>query len=432
MMEITVGYIGIMVLIILLFSGIHIGVIMGLVGFLGMGIVSGWKAAFGMLSTVPYITFANYNFSVAPLFILMGQLCFVSGISSDLYRTAHKFLGNLRGGLAVATVGACGAFAAVSGSSMATAATMATVALPEMRKYKYDPELATGTMAAGGTLGALIPPSIPLVIYGILTETSIGKLFLASFLPGLLMALLFMGVIFFKCRLNPSAGPSGPKTTWREKIGSLKNTWIVLALFLLVIGGIYFGVFSPTEAGGVGACGAFFFALVRRRLSWKDFKFALVTSAKTTGMIFFILVGAMMFGYFLAVTRLPVFMADFIGNLTVNRYIILTFITILYIFLGCVMDSLAMILLTIPVIFPVATSLGFDAIWFGVMVVLLVEVGMITPPIGMNVFVIRGMAKDVSTLSIFRGIVHFVVVQLLLFVILTIWPEIVLIIPRIS
>ncbi|MDP2916779.1 MAG: TRAP transporter large permease subunit, partial [Dehalococcoidia bacterium] len=251
MTPITVGYIGIVLLIILLFTGVHIGVVMGLLGFLGMALLSGWPAAFGVLKTVPYTTFADYGFSVIPLFILMGEFCFVAGISGDLYQTVHKFLGNLRGGLAMATVGGCAGFAAVCGSSMATAATMGTVALPEMKGYKYDSSLATGTLAAGGTLGILIPPSVPMVIYGMLTEQSIGKLFLAGFIPGIILALLFIIVIGVVCRVNPLAGPPGPKTGLWQKIVSLKDTWIVVALFVLVIGGLYAGVFSPTEAAGV-------------------------------------------------------------------------------------------------------------------------------------------------------------------------------------
>lgn len=431
MTPLTIGYIGIVVLIILLFSSVHIGVVMGLLGFLGMALLSGWPAALGVLKTVPYTTFADYGFSVIPLFILMGEFCFVAGISGDLYQTVHKFLGNLRGGLAMATIGACAGFAAVSGSSMATAATMATVSLPEMKRYKYDPALATGTLAAGGTIGILIPPSIPMVIYGILTEQSIGKLFLAGFIPGILQALLFIVAIGIVCKANPLVGPPGPKTSLWHKIVSLKDTWIVIALFALVIGGLYAGIFSPTEAAGVGACGAFFFAVGRRRLGWKEFRAALLDTAKTTAMIFFIVVGAMILGYFLAVTRLPFEMATFMGTLPVNRYVVWVLIVILYLFLGCIMDSLAMILLTVPILFPVMRALGFDPIWFGIMIVIMVEIGMITPPVGMNVFVIAGMATDVPTYSIFRGIIPFLIMDIVLVVILTVWPQIVLVLPSI-
>lgn len=431
MTPVTVGYIGIIVLIILLFTGVHIGVVMGVLGFLGMAYLSGWPAALGVLKTVPYTTFADYGFSVIPLFILMGEFCFVANISGDLYQTAHKFLGTLRGGLAMATVGACAAFAAVCGSSMATAATLGTVSLPEMKRYKYDASLATGTLAAGGTIGILIPPSVPMVIYGMLTEQSIGKLFLAGFIPGIIQALLFMIVIFFICRRDPLSGPPGPSTGLWEKIVSLKNTWIVLALFLLVIGGIYAGVFSPTEAAGVGACGAFFFAVARRRLHWKELKSALRESAKTTAMIFFIVVGAYVLSYFLAVTRLPFQMASFMGGLPVNRYVIWVFIVVLYLFLGCIMDALAMILLTVPILFPVMVQLGFDPIWFGIMIVIMIEMGMITPPVGMNVFVIKGMVADVPTFTIFQGIMPYLYAMLFEVVLLTVFPGIVMLIPNV-
>ena len=250
---VTVGYIGVGVLIVLLFAGVHIGIVMGLIGVLGMAYLSGWVAGLGILRTVPYSTFASYDFSVIPLFILMGEFCFHGDISGDLYQTAHKFFGRLRGGLAMATIGACAAFAAVCGSGIATAATMTTVALPEMRKYKYNIGLATGTLAAGGTIGILIPPSVIMIIYAMITQQSIGALFLAGFIPGILQAVMFVGIIGFLCWRNPDLGPSGPSSTWLEKLKSLKNTWIVIVLFLLVIGGIYFGWFSPTAGAGIGA-----------------------------------------------------------------------------------------------------------------------------------------------------------------------------------
>ncbi len=426
----TIGYISIIVLVILLFSGLHIGITMGLLGFLGMALLIGWPGAFGIMKLVPYSTVADYNLSVIPLFVLMGELCALAGISSDLYNTVYKLLGKLRGGLAITTIGACAAFASVSGSSMATAATMGTVALPEMKKYKYGSSLATGALAAGGTIGILIPPSVPMIIYGISAEQSIGKLFLAGFIPGIIQAVLFIVVIVIWCRINPAVGPSGLSTSIWEKIASLKNTWIVIALFLLVIGGIYFGVFSPTEAAGIGACGAFLFALGRRRLTLRKFGSALLETSKTSAMIFFIVIGAIMLGNFLAVTRLPFNLATFIGALPVNNYVILLFVIILYLFLGCIMDTLAMILLTVPILYPVMLQLGFDPIWFGIMVVVMAEIGMITPPVGMNVFVIKGMASEVPTYTIFRGIVPFLFADLVLVSLLVVWPQIALILPH--
>ncbi len=436
MEPITVGYIGIAALIVLLFSGLHIGVVMGLIGIIGMIYLNGWQGGMGVLMTTPYSTWASYDFSVIPLFVLMGEFCFHGEISGDLYTAAHRFFGSLRGGLAMATIGACAAFAAVSGSSMATAATMSTVALPEMRKRNYDLSLATGTLAAGGTIGILIPPSVIMVVYGMLTQQSIGKLFLAGFLPGILQAGMFIAVIGFLCWRNPSLGPAGESTSLWTKVKSLRNTWIVLLLFLLVIGGIYRGWFSPTEGAGIGAFGAFVFALARRKLTWKAFQNSLTETVRTTGMIFFIMVGAMILGYFFAVTRLPHELSSLIVGFHVSRYIVWGGVIVLYLILGCLMDSLAMILLTVPILFPLMclappAGLGFDPIWFGIMIVIVVEMGMITPPVGMNVFVIKGMASDVPTYSIFKGILPFLYMDLAEVAILTAAPIIVLWLPQV-
>jgi C4-dicarboxylate transporter DctM subunit len=416
MEPVTVGYIGVALLILLLFSGLHIGIVMGVLGFAGMVYLVGWDAGLGILKTVPYTTWAGFDFSVIPLFILMGEFCFHGDISNNLFSAAHKFLGSLRGGLAMATIGACAAFAAVSGSSVATAATMGTVVLPEMKKYNYDSALATGTLAAGGTIGILIPPSVIMVIYGMITEQSIGKLFLAGFIPGILQAIMFILMIAFLCWRNPKLGPAGPRFTWLEKIKSLRSTWIVILLFLLVIGGINLGWFSPTEGAGIGAMGAFVFAVSRKKLGWKQFKESVFSTVKTSSMIFFILLGATILGYFFAVTRLP------------NE------IVLVYLFLGCVMDSTAMILLTVPILFPLMCGvggLGFDPIWFGIMIVIVVEMGLITPPVGMNVFVIKGMAKDVPTYTIFRGIIPFLIMDVVEIAILTAFPVIVLWLPNV-
>lgn len=427
--SVTVGYIGIAILLILLFSGLHIGVVMGLLGFLGLVYLLGWDNALGVLKTEPYSDFASYDFSVIPLFILMGEFCFYGNISGDLYQTTHKIFGSLRGGLAMATIGACAAFAAVCGSGIATAATMTTVALPEMRKYKYDLGFATGTLAAGGTIGILIPPSVIMVIYGMLAQQSIGKLFLAGFIPGVIQATMFICVIGFMCWRNPKLGPAGLSSPLIEKIKSLKNTWIVIVLFLIVIGGIYFGWFSPTAGAGIGAMGAFLFALSRRRLSWKQFVGSLVETSKTSGMIFFIILGALILSVFLAVTRLPAALSDMVLELHLSKYVIWICIVILYLFLGAVMDEIGMILLTVPILFPIMVSLGFDPIWFGIMVVIICEMGMILPPVGMNVFVIKGMAPDVPTYSIYKGILPFVYVDIFEIILLTALPIIVLWLP---
>ncbi|MBA7495801.1 C4-dicarboxylate TRAP transporter large permease protein DctM [subsurface metagenome] len=429
MTPLTIGFIGIGVLFILLLSRMPIGLVMGLVGFAGFAYLKGLDPALGVLRTVPYRTFADYGFTIIPLFILMGSFCFYAGLSKDLYGAVHNWIGQLRGGLAMATVGACASFAAVSGSSLATAATMGTVALPEMKRYKYDDRLATGCVAAGGTIGILIPPSVGLVIYGILTEQSIGKLFLAGFFPGVLEAVFYMITIYILCRRNPLMGPPGPRTSFMQKIISLRETWIVLALFVLVIGGLYFGVFSPTEAAGVGAFGAFVFGVARRRLGWQALKGSFVETGKTTGMIFVIILGAMILGYFLAVSRLPFELASFISALPVSRYIILGIILVFYLILGCVMDSLAMMLLTVPIFFPLVMALGFDPIWFGIIIVRTMEIGLITPPVGLNVYIIKGVAKDVSMQTIFRGIVPFLMADVCHVALLVAVPQISLFLP---
>ncbi|OGO20112.1 MAG: C4-dicarboxylate ABC transporter permease [Chloroflexi bacterium RBG_16_50_9] len=429
MTPLEVGAIGVGVLLVLLFSRMPIGLVMGLVGFAGFAYLAGLEGGLGVLRTVVYSTFASYDLSVIPLFILMGSFCFYAGLSKDLYDMVHSWLGRLRGGLAMATVGACAAFAAISGSSLATAATMGTVALPEMKRYKYDDRLATGAVAAGGTIGILIPPSIILILYGIITEQSIGKLFLAGFIPGVLEAVFYIATIYILCRSNPKIAPPGPVTTFIQKLASLKNTWIVLVLFVLVIGGIYAGIFSPTEAAGVGAFGAFVFGLARRRLGWKAFKDSLADTGKTTAMIFLIILGAMILGYFLAISRIPFVLADYIGALPMNRYIILILVLLLYLILGCVMDSMAIMLLITPIFFPLILSLGFDPIWFGILITRMSEIGLITPPVGLNVYVIQGVAKDVPMQTIFQGIIPFLVADICEVALLISVPQLSLFLP---
>lgn len=418
------GYIGLAILFILLFSGMPIGLVMGLVGFFGMVVLTGWEGGIALLGYVPYRTWASYDLSVAPLFVLMGSICFYAGISHDLYKTVHNWLGHLPGGLAMATVGACAGFAAVSGSSIATAATMGTVALPEMKRYKYSSSLATGSIAAGGTMGILIPPSVPLIIYAMLTSESIGKLFLAGFIPGILEAVFYMVVIYGLCRFNPMMGPRGPRTSLKSKFVAIKDTWAVMALFVLVIGGIYMGVFTPTEAAGAGAFGAFLFAIFRKKLTWKTFGASLVDTTRTTAMIFILLTGAMILNYFLTVTRLPDELASLIGGLPFNRYGIMIAIILTYIFLGCVIDSLAMILLTVPIFYPVILALGFSPIWFGIVIVRMMEIGQITPPVGINVYVIKGVARDVPMGTIFRGIIPFFIADICHVSMLVAFPQI--------
>lgn len=423
------GFVGIVVLLVLLMSRMHIGIAMGLVGFLGFAYVAGWEPALGVLQTVPYTTFASDSMSVIPLFILMGAFAFESGMSEDLYRAVHTIFGNLRGGLAMATVAACACFAAISGSSIATAATLGRVAMPEMRKYNYDEALATGSIAAGGCIGILIPPSVILLIYGILTEQSIGKLFMAGVIPGILEAVFYIITIWLLVRKNPALGPPGPHANTKEKFVSFFRTWDVITLFFMVMGGLYTGLFTPTEAAGMGAFGAFCFAILRGRMNWTNFKTGLISTVSTTGMLFIIVLGAMILGYFFSVTRLPVEFATYVASLPVNRYVIMLFIVIVYLILGCLMDSLAIVLLTVPVFFPLILQLHFDPIWFGIIVVRVTEMGMITPPVGMNVYVIHGITK-VPMQTIFRGVMPFLVADVCELVLLLFIPQISLFLPN--
>ena len=429
MTPITFGFIGIAILFVFLFLGMPIGIAMGMVGFAGFAVLRGLDAALGVLTTVPYRTFASYDFSVVPLFILMGAFCFHAGLSKDLYNTVYRWLGHFRGGLALANVGACAGFAAVSGSSTATAATMGTVALPEMERYNYDPALATGSVAAGGTIGILIPPSVGLIVYGIIAEQSIGQLFLAGFIPGVLEAVFYLITIFIICRINPMLGPPGPVSSWSERILSLKSTWIILLLFILVLGGIYMGIFTPTEAAGVGAFGAFIAALLRGKLNRLALKESLFETLRNTAMILIIVLGALILGYFLAISRVPFTIADTIVGLEVNRYIILILILVFLLFLGTVIDAPAMILLITPIFYPVAEQLGFDPIWFGIIIVRMCEMALITPPVGLNVFVIKGVAKDVPMYTIFKGIIPFLMADVCHITMLIAFPQLSLFLP---
>jgi len=424
------GLFGIGLLIVLLFSGIPVGIAMALVGFLGMAYIIDLRAALTSIATSTYSTMASYNLSIIPLFVLMGAFFFHSDLSRDFYYAVYRWLGRLPGGLAMATVGACTGFAAVSGSTVATAATIGKVALSEMKRYNYSPALATGCIAAGGSIGILIPPSIILVIYGILTEQSIGKLFLAGFIPGVLEALFYMITIYILCQRNPLMGPPGERSNLREKLASLKDTSGVLALFILVIGGIYIGIFTPIEAAGVGAFGALLFALGKRQLTWKRFTDSLVETGKTTAMVFLILIGATILGYFLGATRLPFELSEYVATLPVNRYLILGIVLLCYFFLGAIMSSIVMVILTVPIFFPVITALGFDPIWFGIIIVRMCEMGVITPPVGINVFVIKGVAKDVPLYTIFRGVVPFLIADLCHIALLVAIPQISLLLPN--
>jgi tripartite ATP-independent transporter DctM subunit len=424
-----VGLVGIGVLFLLLASRIPVGFAMGLVGFLGFAYLTTVNASLSIMGIVPYSTTAAYDMSVLPLFLLMGQFALHGKLTGNLYSAGHKWFGHLPGGLAMATIGASAGFAAISGSTVASSATMAEVALPEMKKYKYASSLAAGCVAAGGGLGILIPPSGILIIYGILAEESIGKLFAAGIIPGLILAALHILTIYIVVKVNPRLAPAMPKATWKEKITALKGTWLVLLLFAVVMGGIWTGIFTVTEAAAIGAIGALFLALANGGITWRNLGPCLKQTAQTTAMIFAIIIGAMLFGYFLSVTRLPTELANWIAALGLSRYLILIIIIFAFLLLGCVMDSLAMVLLTMPIFLPVITALGFDIIWFGIMVILVVEMGVITPPVGMNVYVIAGVAKDIPLEVIFRGIFPFLGSIIVCTAILIAFPQIALFLP---
>jgi len=432
MSPIMTGAVAMIVLLTLLAIGTPIGFSMLLVGFFGFAYLVKFGAAFHILTTAPYSVISNYDFCVLPLFLLMASICLNSGLAKSLFKLVYAWLGRLNGGLAVATVGACAMFAAASASSIATAVTMGMVAIPEMRSYKYDSALATGCVAAGGTLGILIPPSGILILYGILTEQSISQLFIAGIAPGLILAMLFMVMIFIRARLNPNLAPPGPSTSFKEKMVATGQSVEMVFLLLLIIIGLIIGWFTPTEAGAIGAFGAIVLSLIRRRLSWHGFKDSIVDTIRSTGMIFTVIIGAFVFNYFLAISTIPMELAEWVGNLGFPPVVIMLIIILVYLVLGCFIDALSMVLLTIPIFFPVATSLGFDPIWFGIIIVLVAEMAMITPPVGMNVYVIAGITRDVPMQTIFKGILPFLFIEAGFVVLLIALPQIVLFLPSIS
>ena len=420
---ITINLIGLAAMLLLLALGVPIGFTMGMVGLVGSAVMIGIEPSLSMLGQTAFETVVTDDLSVVPLFILMGYFATSSGLSEALFRAFNTWMGHLRGGLALATIGACGGFAAICGSSLATAATMTQVALPEMRRYGYDERLATGAIAAGGTIGILIPPSVILVLYGILTETPIGQLFAAGIIPGLLTVAGFMVTISIVTRINPELGPRGERSKTREKFAALSSVGLTLALFLLVIGGIYTGAFTPTEAAGIGAIGTFVLALLARRMTPKVLLSCLVDTVKTTAMIFTILIGAIMLNKFLTLGGLAGELGEIVVGLNSSKLLTMIVILLIYFVLGCALDALAMILLTIPIFFPIVIALGFDPIWFGVIVVMVVELGLISPPIGMNVFVIKGMAPDIRLSQIYRGVIPFVIAQIILIALLLAVPK---------
>ncbi|HJX13546.1 MAG TPA: TRAP transporter large permease [Dehalococcoidales bacterium] len=424
-----IGFIGIVALVVLIFLRLWIGAVMVLIGFVGYGVLAGWNSAFVVAGTEPYSNIAFYPITVIPLFILMGAVVSNTGVSGDLFDTANKWVGKTRGGLAMATVIATAMFSAICGSSAATAATMGRVALPQMKRHNYDDRMATGCVAAGGTMGILIPPSMGFILYGILTETSIGKLFMAGIIPGILEAVFYMITIWIMCKWKPAMGPPGEASTLKQKIFALKGTWAMFVLFILVMGGIYMGVFTPTEAGAIGAFGAILISFVSRRLTWHNMRGSVVETAQTTAMIVFMIVGAFILMRFLAISKLPFFIGELVAGLPVPPMMILVAIIIMYIILGCFLDVFAAIILTIPIIFPAVLAMGFDTIWFGVIMVRIMEIGLITPPFGMNVF-IMSTVTDVPIGQIFRGVIPFVIADFAHVALLVALPWLSLVLPN--
>ncbi len=429
MTPLQIGLIGCVFLLLLLMASMPVGFAMAATGALGFALIVTPQAAMSMVTTDLYETFSSYSLSVIPLFVLMGQIAFHSGISRRLFDSAYRWLGPLPGGMAMATVGACSAFGAICGSGPATAATMATVALPEMRRYKYDMQLGSGAVAAGGSLGMLIPPSVVFIVYAVMTEQSIGKLFLAGILPGLLITVLFCGTIYINCRRNPALGPASPPFTWKQKFQALGGTTDTILIFAVVMGGMFKGIFTPTEAASIGAFSCILLSLLRRRLSTKALAQAMRETVRTSCMVMVIVGGAVIFGRFLAVTLIPQTMADWLSSLPLPPWGIMAIIILFYLVSGCFIDALGLILLTIPVFYPVVTALGYDPIWFGVIIVVVTQMGVISPPVGVCVYVVSGMERDIPLQVVFRGALPFLGALVVAAILLLMFPSISLFLP---
>jgi C4-dicarboxylate transporter, DctM subunit len=419
----AVAIIGFVSLFALMMLRVPVGIAMGTVGVLGFGyLVGDITPALKLLSQSPIRTATDAEFAVIPLFLLMGAFASASGMSRELFRASNTFFGHLRGGLGVATIVACGGFAAICGSSVATAATFSKVAYPEMRRFGYPQSFATGVIAAGGSLGIMIPPSTVFAVYGLITEQDIGKLFVAGIIPGLIAVGMYIATINVIALLRPNFLPKTPQHSAAERLESVRNIWAVVLLFIFIIGGLYGGLFTATEAAGMGASGAFIISVLRRKLSRADFWRCLIESLRTTAAVFTILIGALIFGYFLTITQTPQKITEFLTGLGLGPYGVLVLIMLMYLALGCIMDAMAMIILTIPIVFPVIKALGFDPIWFGVIIVMTVELGLIHPPVGMNVFVIKSVIKDVKLSTVFYGVMPFVLTDILRLAVLIAFP----------
>ncbi|MCB2226889.1 MAG: TRAP transporter large permease [Desulfarculaceae bacterium] len=426
----VIGVIGILVLIVVIFSRMPVAYVMTLVGFVGFAVQVNPEAALKLLARDFYSVYSSYGLTIIPLFIFMGQIAFNAGISRRLYDSAYKMVGCYRGGLATATVCACTAFGAVCGSSPATAATMATVGLPEMKRYGYGDELATGSVASGGGLGMLMPPSVVLIVYGILTEQSIGKLFVAGIMPAVFITFMFAVAVWVYCYFAPQQGPACSAFTWRERLLSLSETGETMLVFLLVMGGLFAGVFTPTEAGAVGAAAVCLVALVRRQLTWAGFKKSIYETLRTSCMVLLLVAGATVFGHFLAVTRITFDVAEWVAALNMPDFMVVAMIVLVYLIGGCFIDALALIMLTIPIFYPIIMDLGYDPVWFGVIIVLVTQMGVITPPVGINVYVVNGIAQDVPLEKIFKGALPFLLALIVGTGFIVLFPQIALWLPN--
>jgi C4-dicarboxylate transporter, DctM subunit len=425
----TFALIGFAAILVLAFMRMPLGVALGLIGVVGFSELSNYRAGMSNAARLVIDSGQSYGLSVVPLFILMGLMVDRGGMAKELYRAAYTFLGHRRGGLAMSTIVACGMFSAICGSSLATAATMSKVSMPEMRRYKYHDSLATASIAAGGTLGILIPPSVILVIYGLITNASVGKLFIAGVLPGIIGVLFYLAAVLFVVTRNPEAGPAGDRSNWGERLIALRDVWTTLGLFIFVIGGIYVGAFTPTEAAGMGAAGAIAIAYFRGALTWKVMLEVCRETTLTTAKLFLVVFGAMIFSNFVNRAGLPDALLDIAQSLEIGSLGVIIMIIIIYLLLGCVFESLSMILLTVPIFAPLVAGLGFDLVWFGILVVVATEISLITPPIGMNVFVLKGVLKDVSVGTIFKGVTPFWVADIFRIILIALVPGIALWLP---
>jgi tripartite ATP-independent transporter DctM subunit len=414
-----------LMLAVMLLLRIPVGFVMAIMGFLGLVYTVSWDAALGMIGTDLWQTFSSYGLTVIPMFILMGQICFYSQVNERVYNAAYKWFGQIRGGLAITTVMACAGFAAICGSNTATAATMTAVAMPEMKKYKYAPILTSGSIAAGSTLGVVIPPSVVLVVYGIYTGQSIGKLFFGSFVPGVILAFLMALTVYIMCLVNPEWGPKGPRSTFYERIKAIPDALDMLIMFGIIMYSLYAGLFTPSEAGAAGSVVAIVISLVRKKLTWKGFVGSVIDTLRISCMIFLLVAGAVLFGRFLAVTRLPFVAAEWVASLPVSDWMILWSMLIIYVIGGCVMDALAFLLITVPIFFPVAQQLGYDPIWFGVIITIVTTLGAITPPVGISAYIVSGMAKDIPLSTVFKGVVWFIPSYIITMILIEIFPQLV-------